>query len=153
MKIAQIALSFIAITLTIHSSMAQTDAANRILGEWTPGHGDARVKITRENNVFVGTIVWLREPIDKNTGEPRTNINSRDSALREKPLLGLRIVDGFQYANDQLWQEGTVYDPESGRTYCGKITLINENELRLRGNICGLSLLGRNDTWTRYTTP
>src|SRR5690606_10818817 len=101
--------------------------------------------------------VWLKEPIDKKTGEPRTNNNSRDSALRDQPLLGLRIVDGFQYANGQLWEDGTVYDPESGRTYCGKITLINKNELRLRGNLCGLSLLGRNDTWTRYrdadTTP
>lgn len=153
MKTLLATLSFIVATIATQSTVAQSDAANRILGEWIPGHGEARVKISIENDVLTGTIVWLKEPNDKITGEPRKNINNRDKALREKPLMGLRIVDGFKYQDQNVWQDGTVYDPESGKTYCGRITLINDNELRLRGNICGFSMLGRNDIWTRYQEP
>lgn len=151
MKASTWITAVIAFSLAAQLAYGQSSEADRIIGEWIPGHGNARVKITKENDVFTGTIVWLREPVDQKSGEPRKNINSRDPEMRDKPLMGLKIVDGFQFTDKRVWESGTVYDPESGRTYCGKITLLNDNELRLRGSICGLSLLGRNDTWTRYS--
>ena len=45
------------------------------------------------------------------------------------------------------YEEGTVYDPNNGKTYCAKLTL-NGKELKLHGFICGFTWLGRNTTWT-----
>ena len=40
-----------------------------------------------------------------------------------------------------------VYDPNNGKTYCGKLTL-KGNAIDLRGFICSMSMLGRTSQWT-----
>jgi uncharacterized protein (DUF2147 family) len=57
-------------------------------------------------------------------------------------------LDGFDYAGEGKWKNGRVYDPNSGKTYKCKLTLVDENTLELRGYI-GISLLGRTETWSR----
>lgn len=144
------AITFIAMAMATIVQSAPVDEADRIAGVWTPGHGNARVEIVRTGDTYSGSIIWLRHEIDPDTGLPRTNTMSPDPAKVDEPLMGLGIVHGFQYKGRDRWEDGRIYDPESGRTYCGRITLVDDDHLRLRGNICGLSLFGRNDTWTRY---
>ena len=61
--------------------------------------------------------------------------------------MGLLILKRFKKTNNpNEFDDGTVYDPNNGKTYCGKITL-NGKEIKLRGHICGLSWLGRSSTW------
>jgi uncharacterized protein (DUF2147 family) len=47
-----------------------------------------------------------------------------------------------------LWKGGSVYDPQNGKIYRGKITLVSPNKLDLRGFV-GIPLFGRTTTWTR----
>lgn len=131
-------------------SNAQTSDADRIIGVWTPSHGKARVKIEKIGNKYFGKTVWLKEPNDPETGKPKTDKMNPDESLRNQPRLGLRIMKDFTYEGEGIWKGGTVYDPEKGKTYCGKITFVDADHLDLRGSICGFSLLGRTDTWTRY---
>ena len=48
----------------------------------------------------------------------------------------------------KTWTDGRVYDPESGKTYQGRITLEQEDTLKLRGFV-GAPVFGRTSTWTR----
>jgi uncharacterized protein (DUF2147 family) len=57
-------------------------------------------------------------------------------------------MNDFHYTGGNQWQGGKLYDPEKGKTYSGKITLVSPNQLDLRGFI-GISLLGRTSKWTR----
>ena len=41
-----------------------------------------------------------------------------------------------------LFRSGWIYDPDSGSTYDGKITIVDQNTVKLRGFI-GISLLGK----------
>jgi uncharacterized protein (DUF2147 family) len=43
---------------------------------------------------------------------------------------------------------GRVYDPESGKDYKGKLHLVDEKTLDLRGYVL-IPLFGRTETWTR----
>ncbi len=96
---------------------------------------------------FYGKIVWLKTPNDKE-GKPRTDIENKDEKLHTKPLQGLLILQKFKKGTEpNIYESGTVYDPNNGKTYCGKLTL-NGKELKLRGFICGWTWLGRNSTWT-----
>jgi uncharacterized protein (DUF2147 family) len=61
-------------------------------------------------------------------------------------------MTGFKPAEAGVWEDGTLYDPETGKTYSGTITLQPDGMLRLRGYI-GTPLLGRNTIWTRHTGP
>ena len=45
------------------------------------------------------------------------------------------------------WTGGTVYNPDDGRTYSGKITPVDVNHLKLRG--CVFYPLCKTETWTR----
>ena len=69
-----------------------------------------------------------------------------DPALRNHPLCGLRIGDGFQGSGDRA-EGGHLYDPKSGKTYKGTMTA-KGNELDLRGYL-GIKAFGRSETWTR----
>ncbi|MFZ5972929.1 MAG: DUF2147 domain-containing protein [Bacteroidota bacterium] len=125
---------------------AQTEA-DAILGVWESGNGKARIKIDRAGDKFTGRIVWLREPKDEN-GNPKVDKNNPNEALRKKPLLGYSMLKDFIYAGNKVWEEGTIYDPESGSTYSCTITMTDENTLDVRGYI-GVSLFGRTDVWKR----
>ncbi|MBN1327649.1 MAG: DUF2147 domain-containing protein, partial [Candidatus Cloacimonetes bacterium] len=47
------------------------------------------------------------------------------------------------------WKGGTIYDPESGKTYSCTMKLSGD-QLEIRGFI-GISLLGRTEVWSRIS--
>lgn len=127
---------------------AQTEVADAIMGVWETGNGKARVNIVKYGNYYYGRIVWLKEPNDPTTGKPKVDKNNPDEAKRNVPLLGYRLLNSFEFKGDNLWEAGTIYDPESGSTYNCKINLEDKNTLNVRGFI-GISTFGRTDVWKR----
>lgn len=135
---------------------AWAESADGIVGVWETAPTDkgyAHIEITRAGDDFNGTIVWLSEPLypagDEMAGQPKIDRLNPDTALRERPIIGLQIVNGLRYAGDERWDSGTIYDPETGKTYKSKATLADGGEtLKLRGFI-GISLLGRTSQWKR----
>ncbi|MFN4083953.1 MAG: DUF2147 domain-containing protein [Bacteroidia bacterium] len=146
MRLLRIAL-IIAATVFTGNLLAQTNAGDAIIGVWETGSGKARVKITKSGNYYYGRIVWLREP-NNEEGKPKVDKNNPDEAQRQTPLLGLRMLKSFEFKGDNLWEDGTIYDPESGSTYNCKINLQDENTMNIRGFI-GISAFGRTDVWKR----
>lgn len=131
--------------------MAQ-DEGDRLVGVWEPSNGKARVKIDKIGSKYFGRIVWLKEPNDPDTGEPKTDKNNPDPTLRDAPLRGYRMLKDFVYDGDDEWSGGTIYDPENGNTYDCVITMTDENTLDIRGYI-GISAFGRTDVWKRLQIP
>lgn len=129
------------------------DDKDKILGQWVTKDGKARVEITCKGETYEGTIVWLKEPNypddDEEAGKPKHDRNNPEPSLRDRPIVGLCILSGFKYAGNGTWTGGSVYDPESGNTYQGKIRLDGSDRLMLRGFV-GISLLGRTEVWERY---
>jgi len=124
----------------------QSDPADAILGQWLTADGKAKVEIYRCDSLFCGKIVWLKEPL-KN-GKEVVDDKNPDPALQQRPVSGLVILWGFAFDGEDEWKGGKVYDPESGDTYSGKMTLNDEHNLRLRGYVL-IPLLGRTEIWTR----
>ena len=78
----------------------------------------------------------------------KTDIHNKDEKLRSQPVLGMVIIKKFKKASSaNEYEDGTVYDPLSGKTYCGTMSL-NGKELKLRGFICGINFVGRTSIWT-----
>jgi len=139
----------ISVLLTLFSfgiAHSQTKADD-IVGTWLTGTGKAHIKIDNIKGFYFGRIVWLKEP-HNNDNKPKTDINNPDKSKQNLNLLGLRLLDGFEYKSENNWERGTIYDPENGKTYSCKIYLDNKNTMKIRGYI-GISLIGRTDTWTR----
>lgn len=130
----------------------QATQGDDLLGVWEPSNGRARVKIDRIGSKYYGRIVWLLEPNDPETGEPKTDRYNPDPDLQNVPLKGYRMLKDFVFQEDGTWSEGTIYDPLSGSTYNCVINMKDENTLDIRGYI-GVQALGRTDVWKRLAMP
>jgi uncharacterized protein (DUF2147 family) len=127
------------------------DNPEAIVGVWKTGEGNAMVRIYKNGDKYQGKVVWLKEPIDPETGKPKVDKNHPDETVRSRAILGLINVWGFVFKGSNVWDEGNIYDPKNGNTYSCTIKMNNANTLEVRGFI-GVSLIGRTDTWTRQVS-
>lgn len=127
------------------TGFAQNAGADILIGTWLTASGKAKVEIYKEGNKYNGKIVWLKNPLDEN-GKPKVDKNNPDRTKKSVPLLGLNMLKGFVY-DDGEWEDGTIYDPENGKTYSCTIRY-RDGMLDVRGYV-GISLLGRTQTWFR----
>jgi uncharacterized protein (DUF2147 family) len=141
-------LLFCSLLIASTVCLSQTTEADRLLGVWEPSNGKARVKIEKIGEKYYGKIVWLREPNDPNTGQPKVDKNNPDATQRTVPLKGYRLLKDFKYLGKDQWDSGTIYDPENGSTYKCIIKMTDNNTLDIRGYI-GVEALGRTDVWKR----
>ena len=138
-KIVILSIAFMLCT----TAFAQSINADAIIGTWLTGSGKGKVQVYKEGSKYSGKIVWLKEPNYEN-GKPKLDSENPDIAKKGTPLLGLNMLKNFVFDGNK-WHEGTIYDPETGKTYSCKITL-HDGKLDVRGYI-GISLIGRTDTW------
>lgn len=143
-----VGLIFSPATSTTDALLDNIDEGDALIGVWEPSHGKARIKIDRIAGKYYGKIVWLREPNDPDTGNPKVDKNNPDASMRDVPLRGYRMLKDFVYQGDGVWEEGTIYDPENGKTYNCEIKLKDDNTIEIRGYI-GVKTFGRTDVWKR----
>jgi uncharacterized protein (DUF2147 family) len=126
------------------------NAPDDIVGDWKNGEGTGVVQIFKTTSGhYAGKIIWLKEPIDPDTGKPKLDKRNPDESKRTVATLGLVNLKAFTYnAEKKQWENGTIYDPKKGKQYSCKINMEGSNTLKVRGFI-GISLIGRTDTWTR----
>ena len=120
-----------------------------IEGDWYTENNNALIKIYKDGNTLSGKITWMKTPNDEN-GNPKTDPENPDEKLKSRKRLGMIMMYNFSYDEDDQWDDGEIYDPESGNTYSGIITMTSKNKLDLRGYV-GISWFGRTSQWTRKT--
>ena len=53
-------------------------------GTWLTQTGTSRIKVADCGGALCGTIIWLKEPNDPDTGKPKTDKNNSDAAKRSR---------------------------------------------------------------------
>jgi uncharacterized protein (DUF2147 family) len=142
-------LFMVALALIVPAGFAQAQGGNAdaVLGEWLTEGGKSAVQIYKCDDKYCGKIIWLKEPKHKD-GSEKLDDKNPDPNLQKRPLLGMDLVWGFVYDGEK-WLDGGIYDPESGKTYYCKMTLVDNDTLKVRGSLGSVGLLGRTTTWTR----
>ena len=116
-------------------------------GTWLTQVGTSRIRVADCGGALCGTIVWLKEPNDPETGKPKTDKNNSDASKRSRPLLGVQIVLGMKPSGAGKWT-GQVYNAEDGKTYSGNLTYTGGDSLQLQGCALG-GLVCKSQTWTK----
>ena len=129
--------------LTVSESAFAADPA----GVWLTQTGMSRIRVADCGGALCGTIIWLKEPNDPETGKPKTDKHNSDASKRSRPLIGVQIVLGMKPAGDGKWS-GQVYNAEDGKTYSGNLTFSGGNALQLQGCALG-GLVCKGQTWTK----
>lgn len=134
------------LALMVMSTVMFAQKAEDIIGTWYTEGGKSKVEISKKDGKYSGKIIWLKEP-NREDGTAKLDRNNEDESLRSRGILGLPVIQNFEWDDDE-YEDGTIYDPENGKTYSCVITWKDMDTLNVRGYI-GFSLLGRDTVWTR----
>jgi uncharacterized protein (DUF2147 family) len=127
------------------SFVAKAQSENAILGVWYNTEKTAQVEIAKKGSAFIGKIVWLKDP--NPGGKPAVDKDNPNPKLKSRPLMGLNLLEGLKFSSG-IWEDGTIYDPKSGKTYSCQVKLKSSDVLEVKGYI-GFSLIGRTVEWTK----
>ena len=124
----------------VFSSMFALAQVDKILGEWytvddETGAVKALVNIYQgDNGLYYGQIIKVF----------KNGVENPDSDRK-----GMVIVKDMR-AEDGMLMGGTIYEPESGKTYYAKISYNKEdNTITLRGSLDKRGWVGRSQTWIK----
>ncbi len=136
------------LSLLIAQAFAQD--AQKIVGIWWNDTKTSKIEVKEENGKFIGTVIYIN-PSKYINGEPEKDTKNPDVKLRSRSRLGLQILSGLKYvASDKQWQNGSIYDPDNGKTYdCFAWFDKDPNTLSIKGYVAGIKWLGRSTTWTK----
>ena len=119
--------------------------AHQVLGTWLTQDRDGIIEISRAaDGTYQGRIVGGNDP-------DRLDDTNPDPALRREHLQGHVIMQGMHYLGEGHWSTGTIRDPNNGHVYKCRLQLLSAELLQVRGFL-GISLLGRSQLWTRYSS-
>ncbi len=139
MKTNQICWLVLLLFFPIRAVWAQQPIEGTYLTEDKSTH----VRIYLEKNKLYGKIVWTQDAVDA-SGRGLTDTENPDKSLRSRPIVGLVLIKDFILGTNK-WKNGTIYDPTTGKTYAGELTLTG-NKLVVKGSYL---LFSQSETWTR----
>lgn len=115
-------------------------------GTWFNDEKTAKIQFFKQGDKTSGKIIWLKDPNEN--GKPKVDKLNPNDKLKTRPILGLVNLTNFVSAGKNVWEDGQIYDPKSGKTYSSKITMVSPTRLDIRGFI-GISLIGKTAVFTK----
>ena len=135
--------------LLVASTALGQAQVSKMIGQWNTyddktGELRSTVNITEENGTYQAVITTLYEK-DANG---KYQVMKAPYAKEFEGVVGTKLFKEMKADGDQL--KGKIYDPESQKTYFGKVSYkAKTDELILRGSLDKAGLLGRSQTWKR----
>ncbi len=137
------------LALLASSAAASAMDKDQLIGLWLikdhrTGKPRALLRIAKHRDEYHGVIEkGLREH-----GKESPYCDKCKGELRGRPLIGMTIIRGLKKKGDS-YGGGTVLDPDSGKVYDCRLTLMDEGRrLNLRGYV-GNPMLGRSQILER----
>ena len=133
---------FLGVTFNLQAQLSPVGIWKTIDDE--TNQAKSQMQIWESNGKYYGKILRLLKEPNGGKGKTCTNCNGR---FKNKPLIGMTIMWGLKYDEDNEYSGGRIMDPNNGKVYrCLIEVQKGGKKLRVRGYI-GFSLLGRNQYW------
>jgi uncharacterized protein (DUF2147 family) len=119
-------------------------AADPVQGEWLTQDGGSKVRIgacAGNPSLLCGVVSWL--PASEAKVLDSKNPNAQ---LRKRPILGTQTLSGFKRVAPGKWNGGKLYDPATGKTYSGKVSINPDGTLKVQGCVM---MICEGETWKR----
>lgn len=116
------------------AGMASAQADPR--GLWLAQDG-AKVRVGPCGGSLCATIAEPKSRVDPSTGQPWTDKNNHDPALRNRPLVGVAVMWGLRPDGPGKWS-GTLYNNDNGDTYNGHLLELGPRTIRIEGCVIGI---------------
>ena len=127
---------FAAATVVFASPAA---AQSNIDGTYVDSGGYTEITVGRCGDARCGEITRI---IKRKPGESTRDAHNDDPALRDRPILGIRVLQNLRWDED-VWR-GEVYNPEDGNTYRTEVRPAANGALEVKGCV---TLFCRTRVW------
>jgi uncharacterized protein (DUF2147 family) len=138
----------IAVFAAALAGVPATAAEPSAVGVWQKiedGRPALYVIIVDHGGIFEGVMAKL---FPRPGDDPNPICSGCTDDRKNAPWVGLSLIRDMK-RNGLVYENGNVLDPRDGKVYSAKMTVSPDGQtLVLRGYI-GISLLGRDETWTR----
>jgi len=124
--------------LSAAPALAVSDAD--LMGVWRHPDNGSHIQIYACGASACAKVVSVTDPGRKDTHNP-------DPKLRDRPVVGVVIMNGGKKAGPLKWQ-GRLYNTLDGGTYSGTLELQSEKQLKLSGCVLG-GLICESRIWTK----
>ena len=139
------------LALALASGLAAAQAASPA-GLWKTVDDNTKrekslVRIVESGGVYTGKVEKIIDPDSPKDAVCKDCTDDR----KDQPVLGMTIIRNMKpSAGDKnVLEGGDVLDPNNGKVYSAKLTLVDGGKkLDVRGYI-GMPMLGRTQTWQR----
>ena len=64
---------------------------------------------------------------------PRKDVKNDNERLRDRELVGTRVVWDLKHQGGKEWDDGEIYNPADGDTYASELVEIDANTLEVSG--------------------
>lgn len=123
-------------------SMASA-AASPATGLWRTAEDNGQVQIYDCGGSLCGRLVTSNE---LSARPDLKDVNNHDTSKRGRLVKGIEVVSGFS-GGPRSWRGGTLYRPQDGRIYSGRLELVDNGTLEVTG--CVMAALCQTQTWVR----
>jgi uncharacterized protein (DUF2147 family) len=118
-----------------------------VMGKWASD--TSIIEVSEGGGALHAKIISVLDPLfkaneDGPAGTTRSDVKNPDAALRARPLVGIDLLSDYAFKSGK-WQ-GSLYDPESGKTYKSTLSVSSDGKLEMRGYI-GTPMFGRTEEW------
>ena len=134
-----------ALAAVLAMAAAPALAADPAHGEWLTEGGTAKVRIgpcANDAARLCGNVSWLKNPAEAKA----TDANNPDPKLKTRPIMGLPMLWGFKSSAPGKWTGGKIYDPQSGKTYNSKVSVMPNGALKVEGCV---AIVCQAQTWRK----
>ncbi|MGN0033026.1 MAG: DUF2147 domain-containing protein [Candidatus Limimorpha sp.] len=128
-------LFFFVITLAANAQVS------KILGEWRT--------VDDKTGETKGVVLFYQNPENGLYYGKLTHVYYQGQEIFDPEYVGLVIIKDMKN-EDGVLTGGSCFDPDSGKTYYGKITYnAKNNTITLKGSIDKAGFIGRSQTWVK----
>jgi uncharacterized protein (DUF2147 family) len=128
----------------IYASFAFAQSANeKLIGYWLSEAKDLKVQVYEANGKVYGRLVWfscnhqIKLPLEQHFDTKNPN-----KKLRTRSWLNLPVLSNLEKKSDFTWENGKIYDANTGRVYSATVYLKSPTKMVVRG-FYGIELLGK----------
>ena len=118
------------VSMMLCAPLASADPLEDVSGLWLIESERGHVEVADcGDGTPCGTLVWVQSDQDKDVP---LDVNNKNTELRTRPLIGLKMVYGFKLKKDR-WKSGKIYNPEDGKTYGSALKRLDASTLEVKG--------------------
>ena len=137
--------------LGVYAFAGFAQSADKILGIWWNEEKTSKIEVKKVDGKYIGTIVYMI-PEKYENGQPPKDKENPEKSLQSRSIVGLQILSGLKYdTDDKEWDDGTIYDPKSGKTYDCYVWLESDELMKLKGYVAGIKWMGKSSEWYKTT--